>query len=179
MLKEGIIKAYEYAQEKHLGQMRKFSGLPYFSHPKAVARIIEELTADETMIITSLLHDVVEDTNTTIEDIKELFGNKVSSLVKELTSRSLKNGERKSDYLKNKMANMSSQALTIKLADRFHNVKYLEEDNVHLSFVTKYYKETRVIMKFLTKQVEYDKIQSILVKRINIILDFLEVRYEF
>ena len=179
MLKEGIIKAYEYAKEKHLGQLRKFSDLQYFTHPKAVARIIEQLTKDETLVIVALLHDVVEDTDSTFDEIRELFGNKVTSLVEEVTSRRLKNGERKADYLKTKMIKMTSDALTIKLADRFHNVKYLEGDNVHLSFIKKYYKETREIMDFLKEQIEFNTVQSLLVKRIDVILDFLAVRYEF
>lgn len=179
MLKEGIIKAYEYAQEKHVGKMRKFSDLPYFSHPKAVARIIEELTANEQLVIVALLHDVVEDTDTTVEEIKELFGVKIASLVKELTSRELKHDESKTTYLCDKMIKMTSDALTVKLADRFHNIKYLEGDKVHLSFIKKYYKETRSIIDFIKLEIEFNKTQDILVKRIEAILDFLQVRYEF
>ena len=178
MLKEGIIKAYEYAQEKHNGQIRKFSGLPYFTHPKGVARIIEQLTNNETLIIVSLLHDIVEDTDTTIEDIKQLFGEKISSIVGELTSRRLKNGEKKVDYLKKKMLYMTPDALTVKLADRFHNVKYLEGDNVHYDFIKKYYKETREIINFLKIELEFNEVQNLLVNRIEIILDFLQLRYE-
>lgn len=178
MLKEGIIKAYEFAQLKHKGQTRKFSGLPYFSHPKSVARIIEQLTNDETLIIVALLHDIIEDTDTTEEDILELFNVEIASLVKELTSRNLKTGERKAEYLKKKMVNMTPQALTVKLVDRFHNVKYLEGDNVTLSFIKKYYKETREIINYLHENIELDKIQTILLKRIQIILDFIQVRYD-
>ena len=177
MLKEGIIKAYDYSQKMHEGQVRKFSGLPYFSHPKGVARIIEQLTNDEILVIVALLHDVVEDTDATLEDIEQLFNKEVSSLVGEVTSRRLKNGERKADYLKIKMLNMTPKALTIKLADRFHNVKYLEGDNVHLSFIKKSYKETREIINFLKEQIEFNDVQKLLVGRIEIILNFLEVRY--
>lgn len=178
MLKEGIIKAYEYAQEMHSGQIRKFSNLSYFTHPKAVARLIEELTADETLIIAALLHDVVEDSDATVEDVKELFGQRVSSLVEELTSRRLKNGERKAEYLKVKMVEMTPDALTVKLADRLHNVTYLEGDNVHTTFIIKYYKETREIINFLKEQIEFNKVQDLLVKRIEVVLDFLQVRYD-
>ena len=74
---------------------------------------------------------------------------------------------------------MTSDALTVKLADRFHNVKYLEGDNVHLSFIKKYYKETREIIDFLKEQIEFNPVQNLLVKRIDVILDFLQVRYDF
>ena len=177
MIKEGIIKAYEYAQKMHEGQIRKFSNLPYFSHPKGVARIIEELTGDEILIIASLLHDIIEDTPATFHDLKELFGSEVALLVEELSSNKPE-GQRKAEYLKMKMVAMTPRALTIKLADRFHNVKYLEGDNVNISFIKKYYKETREIIVFLKENVEFDKVQLLLVNRIDIILDFLQVRYD-
>ena len=178
MLKERVIKAYEYAQEKHAGQIRKFTDLPYFSHPKAVARILEQLTGDEDLVITGLLHDVCEDTSATIEDIKELFGEKIASLVQELTSDKPKEMN-KAVYLSDKMLTMTPGALTVKLADRLHNVTYLEGDNVHLSFITRYYKESRTIVSFLREQITLDSVQELLVRRIEIVLDFLQVRYSF
>ncbi len=177
MLKERVIKAYEYAQEKHAGQIRKFTDLPYFTHPKAVARLLEQLTGDEELVVSGLLHDVLEDTSATLKEIKELFGDRVASIVEELTSQKPKEMD-KGLYLGAKMIKMTPAALTVKLADRLHNVMYLEGDNVHISFIKKYYKETRTILSMLKDHITADKIQELMIKRIEIVLDFLQVRYD-
>lgn len=177
MLKEKVIKAYEYSQEKHKGQIRKFTDLPYFTHPKGVARILEQLTGDEDLVIVGLLHDVVEDTDATLGEIKELFGPKIATLVEELTSDKPKDMD-KGLYLAGKMIKMTPDALTVKLADRLHNVMYLEGDNVHLSFIKKYYKETKTILSILKEHILFDHVQDLMVRRIEIVLDFLQVRYD-
>lgn len=147
MLKKQIIKAYNYAQEKHGSKTRAFSGgLPYFSHPKAVARILEDITKNETLVIAGLLHDTVEDTDATFEEIKELFGSEVAALVLEVSSDKEECKQiGKTEYLKQKIKGMSSTALTLKLADRYHNVLYLDRDKVPRKFLEKYYRETRNI----------------------------------
>src|SRR5690606_41548041 len=68
-----ITRAYQLAKEKHLGQMRK-SGEPYITHPVAVARILAELEAGPNTLVAALLHDTVEDTDLTLNDIERLFG---------------------------------------------------------------------------------------------------------
>ena len=107
-----------------------------------------------------------------------MFGEKIASLVQELTSDKPKDMN-KAVYLSGKMLTMTPGALTVKLADRLHNVTYLEGDNVHLSFITRYYKESRTIVSFLREQIALDKVQELLARRIEIVLDFLEVRYGF
>ena len=80
-----IQKAFEFANNAHAGVKRK-SGEPYIIHPLAVAKIvIEEIGLSATSIISALLHDVVEDTDYTLEDISNLFGEKVASIVDGLT----------------------------------------------------------------------------------------------
>lgn len=74
-------KALCYATEKHSGQVRKFSHIPYIVHPVEVAGIIATMSDDKELLAAALLHDTVEDTDATIEEIRELFGEKVSSLV--------------------------------------------------------------------------------------------------
>lgn len=178
MIKKAIVKAYEYAEQMHSGQVRKFSGLPYFSHPKYVARVIEHLTRDEKLIITAFLHDVIEDTVATYEDIVREFGSEVADLVQELTTSDIavkKLGKRQ--VVAQKMFQMSGEALTVKLADRFHNVLFLEGDSVDRGFIAKYYKETRYILDYI-KERQFSYVQELLVKRISVILDFLEVRYD-
>lgn len=74
-------KAVAYALEKHSGMRRKLTGTPYILHPLEAAVIASTLTADEEVIAATLLHDTVEDTDATAEDIKELFGKRVADLV--------------------------------------------------------------------------------------------------
>lgn len=179
MIKESLIRAYNFSKEKHEGQIRKFSGLPYFTHPKGVARIIEHLTGDETMVVTAFLHDILEDTQTSEEEIRTQFGDDVLNLVRELTSNSSdirKFG--KASHLFNKMVQLSDRALIIKLADRLHNVQYLEEDGVDPHFVEKYWKETLHILTPVAIKTYENKIIKALYDRILAVLQFLEIRYK-
>ncbi|MEQ8936356.1 MAG: HD domain-containing protein, partial [Amphiplicatus sp.] len=73
-------RAYVFAMKAHGGQTRK-SGDPYFTHPLSVASILTELKADPATVATALLHDVVEDTETTVDDIRRLFGDEIARLV--------------------------------------------------------------------------------------------------
>ena len=75
-----ITEAYRYAEKAHDGQMRQ-SGEPYITHPIAVAQILVELGMDTETICAGLLHDVVEDTSSTIEEIKKIFGADVALMV--------------------------------------------------------------------------------------------------
>ena len=81
---EKLYKAYTYAQTAHAGQKRA-SGEPYFIHPCAVANILMDLGLDEATIAAALLHDVIEDTSATAEDIKKEFGSEVLALVDGVT----------------------------------------------------------------------------------------------
>ena len=124
-----IRKGYEFAQKAHIEQKRK-SGEPYIIHPIAVARIIaEELELDCDAIIAAFLHDVVEDTDYTIDDIRREFGNGVAFLVNVVTK------QKKEAYVHSKQVDNYQQmlssvqydirALLIKLADRLHNMRTL------------------------------------------------------
>ena len=79
-----ITEAYRYAEKAHDGQMRQ-SGEPYITHPIAVAQILVELGMDTETICAGLLHDVVEDTSSTIEEIKKIFGADVALMVDGVT----------------------------------------------------------------------------------------------
>ncbi|MBQ2978673.1 MAG: bifunctional (p)ppGpp synthetase/guanosine-3',5'-bis(diphosphate) 3'-pyrophosphohydrolase [Bacteroidaceae bacterium] len=126
---ERIRKAYEYACEAHCTQKRK-SGEPYIIHPIAVARIIgEELELGTDAIIAAFLHDVVEDTNRSIEDIRAEFGSGVAFLVNVVTKQKKEEYEH-SKQIDNYQQMLSSvqydiRALLIKLADRLHNMRTL------------------------------------------------------
>lgn len=188
MIKKSVIEAYEFAEKKHKGQYRKASKLEYVTHPKYVARVVEQLTNDETLIITALLHDTLEDTDTTFEELEESFGKGVANLVDELTNKKEERGSmKKRHYMLQKMSTMSDEALIVKLSDRFHNVLFLEKDQDDLDdlkFVKYYYKNTRFILNNLKSErldnhKNLNEIHNALIKRIEAVLDFLQIRYGF
>ena len=132
-----IMKAYNYANEAHNGQARK-SGEPYIIHPVEVAYIITTLELDDAAICAALLHDVVEDTDITKEQLEELFGEEVVTLVEGVTKLGkisaqtfIDNREEQvENYRKFFMAMAKDiRVLMIKLADRLHNMRTLK----HLS----------------------------------------------
>jgi guanosine-3',5'-bis(diphosphate) 3'-pyrophosphohydrolase len=81
---DALNKAYVFAMKAH-GQQKRASGAPYFSHPLEVAGILADLKLDSASIITALLHDVVEDTDSTLVDIEKHFGNGIARLVDGVT----------------------------------------------------------------------------------------------
>ena len=130
--KKEIRKAFDIAVEAHIGQRRK-TGEPYIYHPIAVAKIVAyEIGLDTTSIVAALLHDVVEDTNYTIEDIERLFGENVSRIVNGLTKIShLKKDQDASVQAENfrKMLltlNDDVRVILIKIADRLHNMQTMD-----------------------------------------------------
>lgn len=127
--RKNIRMAYEMAVEAHSKQRRK-SGEPYILHPIAVARICaEEIGLGPTAIVAALLHDVVEDTNVTIDDIKEKFGDKIALIVDGLTKLDgLYNvpspqAENFKKVLKTLVEDV--RVVLIKMADRLHNMRTL------------------------------------------------------
>ncbi len=130
-LNEAVIKkAYAFAKNSH-GNQKRHSGDPYFSHPLAVAEILVELKLDEASIVTALLHDVVEDTDITLEEIEEKFGEQVAKLVDGVTKlskiESIPTNERVAENFRKLTLAMSQdiRVLLIKLADRLHNMRTL------------------------------------------------------
>lgn len=133
---EDVIRAFEFANEAHKG-VRRRSGEPYIIHPIAVAKIVvQEIGLGYKSIVTALLHDIVEDTEYTVEDIERLFGSKVASLVDGLTkiksAMDTKHNSNKNDEKSMQAENFKRILLTlnddvrvvlIKLADRLHNLR--------------------------------------------------------
>lgn len=128
---EMIEKAYQFAKEAHRGARRR-SGEPYILHPIAVARIVvEELGLGSTSICAALLHDVVEDTAYTHEDIKNAFGSKVADIVEGVTKISggifgVKSSMQAENFRK-LLLSMSTdiRVILVKMADRLHNMRTL------------------------------------------------------
>ena len=128
-----IEKAYRFANAAHDGIKRK-SGEPYIIHPIAVAKIIaKDLGLGATSIVASLLHDVVEDTEYTISDIENMFGEKVAKIVDGLTKLSGDFDPRQALTLKKMLMTLSDdvRVILIKIADRLHNMQTLDSMMPH------------------------------------------------
>ncbi|MDD4777956.1 MAG: RelA/SpoT family protein [Fermentimonas sp.] len=126
-----ITRAFNMAKEAHKGARRR-SGEPYIMHPLSVARIVsKEIGLGSTSISASLLHDVVEDTDYTVEDIRALFGDKIASIVDGLTKISSgmfgENVSAQAENFRKLLLTMSDdiRVILIKIADRLHNMRTL------------------------------------------------------
>lgn len=125
-----INRAYVYATKMHGNQLRH-SGDPYFSHPIEVAGILTDLRLDAATIITGLLHDTVEDTEATAEDIASLFGGEIAGLVGGVTKLSQLEWDsedaKQAENFRKFLLAMSNdiRVLLVKLADRLHNMRTL------------------------------------------------------
>jgi len=126
-----VTKAYEFAENAHKGQRRQ-SGEDYLYHPLAVAGILTQLKLDIPSVTAALLHDVVEDTSYTPQDIQREFGEGVASLVEGVTKIGKivfkNNREKQAENFRKMLVSMSAdiRVLLIKLADRLHNMRTLD-----------------------------------------------------
>jgi guanosine-3',5'-bis(diphosphate) 3'-pyrophosphohydrolase len=129
-------KAYVYAMQKH-GHQKRASGDPYFSHPLEVAAILVDMHLDESTIAVALLHDTIEDTTATRQEIDELFGKDMGKLVDGLTKlKKLDLVSKKAEQAENlrKLLLAISEdvrVLLVKLADRLHNMRTLDHVPEH------------------------------------------------
>ena len=127
---DALNRAYVFAMKAH-GSQKRASGDPYFSHPIEVAGILTDLKLDDSSIITALLHDVVEDTDATLEDVEAVFGKDISRLVDGVTKLGrleLQSEETKhAENFRKLLVAMSEdiRVLLVKLADRLHNMQTL------------------------------------------------------
>ncbi|MEG1655847.1 MAG: bifunctional (p)ppGpp synthetase/guanosine-3',5'-bis(diphosphate) 3'-pyrophosphohydrolase [Christensenellaceae bacterium] len=128
---EEVKKAFDMAQKAHEGQLRH-SGEPFFTHPLAVTDIIADLGLDNTAIIAGILHDAVEDTDLTIEDVEREFNSEIVKLVDGVTKLKnyefLSREEQQWESLRKMFLAMASdiRVVIIKLADRLHNMRTLK-----------------------------------------------------
>ncbi len=132
-----IDRAYVYSARVHAGQMR-LSGEPYLSHPLEVAGILSDMKLDTVSIAAGLLHDVIEDTHATPEEIEAMFGEKVTHIVNGVTKLSalpFKSGSqaRQAESIRKMILAMADdiRVIFIKLADRLHNMRTLQFHKEH------------------------------------------------
>ena len=167
LYEETIAHAFSLADKSHQGQFRKSTGAPFITHPRGVYKILRDLgIKNKEILIASVLHDTIEDTKITFNVIKREFSNNIAKLVKSVTSD--KKGISllgKPQYLANKMVKMSDNALTIKLADRVHNLSDLHK--VTPQFAEKMIKQTFFIIDYLNNHRKLNGIHKKLIRKIN------------
>ena len=128
---ELIDKAVDYAREKHKDQKRK-DGSPYIIHPLAVAEIVVEMGLDLDAVLAALLHDCIEDTDASHDDIEKLFGQTVAELVEGVTKLTRANfsstEQAQMENLRKMFMAMSKdiRVVLIKIADRLHNMRTMQ-----------------------------------------------------
>ncbi|HVA27764.1 MAG TPA: bifunctional (p)ppGpp synthetase/guanosine-3',5'-bis(diphosphate) 3'-pyrophosphohydrolase [Candidatus Baltobacteraceae bacterium] len=133
-----VRRAYDFAEAAHEGKLRR-SGEPYISHPTAVAIILAEIQLDQEALAAALLHDVIEDTDVTMEQLQKAFGERVAKLVDGVTKlgrirwtteedQAVREKERQAESLRKMFLAMVDdvRVVLIKLADRLHNMRTLE-----------------------------------------------------
>lgn len=117
---------YRFARRRHndTGAVRKVSGQPYWVHPEGVAKIVMDHGGSDIEIKAAFCHDVLEDTGDSYEDLEEKFGEKVASIVKEVTNDKFEIARiGKEKYISEELCRLSPEALTVKLADMLYNMK--------------------------------------------------------
>lgn len=121
-----VAKALDFATKAHGEQVRKYTGEPYTNHLVEVMNIVRTVKSDDSMLAAALLHDTIEDTSVTEADVKKEFGDRIAQLVVELTDISKpEDGNRATRKAmdRDKLAKVSDDAQTIKLADLISNGK--------------------------------------------------------
>lgn len=155
-----------FATEKHKTQIRKFNAEPYINHPIRVSKIVNEFTLDKLVIATALLHDTIEDTDTNREEIETNFGKEVADMVYDLTNDPVELKRLgKSEYLLQKLNQLSSLTLLVKLADRLDNVSDLSMNNE--SWSRQYASQTNYILTCLDNEFIRDD-HRVIIDRIKI-----------
>lgn len=145
--------ARDFGRMAHFGQVRKYTGEPYHVHPEAVADTVSNYIQDEDVLIAALGHDIKEDTKVTVSEISSRFGARVLSIILELTDvytrenfPTMKRFMRK-QYEAERLAEISFEAKTIKLADLQNNIYSIVEHDPEFAIV--YLKEKAEAMKYL------------------------------
>lgn len=171
-----IDKAYKFAEERHKNQVRKFNKEPFFNHCKRVRESVERYLQEENISCACLLHDTVEDTDTTLDEITQEFNHDIAVIVDELTNKFTKETypfwsrkQRKSREL-GRIRNISEKAQIIKLADRIDNVKSFIKDDPKWRQGHYYHNETKDLVHAFWKNRQTNPIIEILCTELESLL---------
>ncbi len=143
---KAIEDAFILALTSHEGQTRKFSNEPYIMHPLRVMQKLLPLNPSDELLITALLHDVVEDTATTLKEIETQFGSKVAAMVKGLT----KTGKESPIIILERAAQKTPEVLLIKISDRLDNLTDIDKlaEKTKRRYATEQHQLLELIEKF-------------------------------
>ena len=148
----GKARVFAIAAHEAIGQKRKYTGEPYYLHPLHVATIVSSFKGTDEMVIAALLHDTVEDTDITLDIIEQEFGATVAQLVDELTDKfvdpAIGNRAHRKALERDRLATISKEAQTIKLADLLHNTSSIVRYDP--GFARVYLAEKRAILGVMT-----------------------------
>jgi (p)ppGpp synthase/HD superfamily hydrolase len=124
-----IFKAIEFAVGAHSGQYRKGTKIPYIVHPLAVAKILIEYDCPDHVVIAGILHDTIEDTPITLEQIKEIFGSAVADLVKAASEPDKSDTwENRKEHTIEHLKTLPEEAVILSLADKLDNIRTIRKD---------------------------------------------------
>jgi len=123
-----ILKAYDFAKKKHEGQFRKGTSIPYIVHPYEVYKLAKEFTDDENILIAALLHDTIEDTDTTKDEIALLFNEEVANMVDNLSIKWCDSWKEEKIRYINSIANSNDKVKFIKACDLCCNLSDMHND---------------------------------------------------
>lgn len=147
-----MMDVYRFAEEAHRGQTRKYTGEPYINHPVIVAQNVKNVGASREAVAAAILHDVVEDTPVTLDEIRTRFGDRVAELVEMVTDVSRpEDGNRRirKEIDRQHLAQADAEGQTIKLADLIDNsYSIVARDE---NFAKVYMREKKELLKILTK----------------------------
>ncbi|PIE24098.1 MAG: phosphohydrolase [Planctomycetota bacterium] len=152
-----LIRAANFAAQKHKAQQRKGSGEPYIVHPLGVATILSEEAgiSDPATLAAALLHDCIEDTDSSAEELRQYFGEEITELVLELSDdMSLPKATRKREQIR-KAGQLSPKACLVKMADKLHNLRDIERivpENWSPERVRGYFTWSHEVIKRLSHQ---------------------------
>ena len=151
-MEDVIEKAFNFAKKAHGDQKRKYTLDPYVNHLIEVRDLVSTVKHDESMLAAALLHDTIEDTHITYNDVEKEFGQEIAKLVYELTDISKpEDGNRatRKSIDRNKLSKVSTSAQTIKLADIYANIKSIEKNDK--KFAKVFLDENRQLLNVLTR----------------------------
>lgn len=167
-MKEDVEQARKIAREAHKGQKRSFSDEEYYKHPERVGEMILNETGNSTLAAAGFLHDVLEDTNCSFNDIESKVNKKVAEIVQGVTHHNESDHDDKAqakvEAIVNNLQEAPKQSITLKLYDRFDNIKGLEKTPNH--FQKRYTRETKKLIRTVKNKFALSKQQKAISNRI-------------
>ena len=127
-----IQKAIIFATQKHEGQKRKGTDIPYIVHPMEVMQILTAMDCSQDVIIAGILHDTLEDTDATLEEIKEAFGNAVLAIVQTESEDKSKTWKERKQRTVNELKEVNTESKQVCFADKLSNIRSMYRDKLNV-----------------------------------------------